>query len=613
MLDSKNNRLDYGELLQPPEGYSLDLAISTTYSLDLKALLILPIALHFKNTLEGDLTGNELAILEAISQTKDRIKVFYQAGNIHIPKYNNNFTLLESCLIPVLPSSKTVFSSFHPKLWLLRFTPDDKNSPIKYRLIVLSRNLTFDRSWDIAVSLDGQAQDNLCSENDSLFDFVSHLFKEKPVTEEKDYLKWESFINDLKYVAWETPDGFSKPLAFFPGGPAFGQPLKTQQKFNSIVVISPFIRDSRNDIHALNELAQRCPEGARYLFSREEELNKIGKEKLSQWQCFSIRQNIVEGEDFIDEESNKQRLKHDLHAKIILTEENGKNGKTTYWHIGSANATSAALGTNGLAPRNTEFMLRLKGTKPQTNIETLLNSLQYDKNINTNGLFDEHLFQRISEQDTESLELRLRKLKANLLKEECEWICKVEHSDNSTFSLTLTNKYLNIDNFDIKVGLLAKGCYVPLTSSMQWQGLTLNEISAFIVIKIFLSGTSEEVDNFIIQTKLTVPESVDREKNILSQAINTRQKFLNYLHLLLQREPDKNVWLGYEQKHPNSHSVLSELFGDSSLFEQLMDAAAYHPEMLQRISDLLQRIEGMDIQTPEGFIELWQSFKSIAE
>ena len=80
MLEPKNDRLCYGEQLIPPDGFDFDAAIATTYSLDLNALLAVPIALCFRNTLDGDLKGEKLALLEAIGQVKGRLKVFYQIG-----------------------------------------------------------------------------------------------------------------------------------------------------------------------------------------------------------------------------------------------------------------------------------------------------------------------------------------------------------------------------------------------------------------------------------------------------------------------------------------------------------------------------------------------------
>ena len=66
MLAPESNRLDYGEQLNPPEGYELDAAIATSYSVDLNTLLAVPIALCFNDTLDGDLKGEKLALLEAL-------------------------------------------------------------------------------------------------------------------------------------------------------------------------------------------------------------------------------------------------------------------------------------------------------------------------------------------------------------------------------------------------------------------------------------------------------------------------------------------------------------------------------------------------------------------
>ncbi len=159
MLNASKDRLDYGAQLTPPDGFELDAAVATSYTLDLNALLAVPIALCFANTLEGDLKGEKLALLEAISQLHGKLKVFYQKGKIHNPNsYNRLYALLEPCLQAIVPDGG-VFSSFHPKLWLLRFKQTgvaERSAKIQYRLLVLSRNLTFDRSWDLALCLDGE-------------------------------------------------------------------------------------------------------------------------------------------------------------------------------------------------------------------------------------------------------------------------------------------------------------------------------------------------------------------------------------------------------------------------------------------------------------------------
>ena len=52
MFDVAKDRLSYGELLRPDVGYRLDFAVGMTYSLDLEALLGVPISLGLLE--EGD-------------------------------------------------------------------------------------------------------------------------------------------------------------------------------------------------------------------------------------------------------------------------------------------------------------------------------------------------------------------------------------------------------------------------------------------------------------------------------------------------------------------------------------------------------------------------------
>ncbi len=45
--DSNRDRTDYGGILMPPDGYRLDRAVGTTYSLDLEALTAVAICLDY--------------------------------------------------------------------------------------------------------------------------------------------------------------------------------------------------------------------------------------------------------------------------------------------------------------------------------------------------------------------------------------------------------------------------------------------------------------------------------------------------------------------------------------------------------------------------------------
>ena len=60
----------------------------------------------------------------------------------------------------------SAYPSFHPKFWLIRYI-DSENEPL-YRVVILSRNLTFDRSWDVAFYMDGKKTGSRTDKNLSL-------------------------------------------------------------------------------------------------------------------------------------------------------------------------------------------------------------------------------------------------------------------------------------------------------------------------------------------------------------------------------------------------------------------------------------------------------------
>ena len=70
------------ESLRPPVGYRLEAAIGTSYTLDLMALLCVPLAFTWFDweDEEGRPSADPLALLEALRRHARRIHVFCQAG-----------------------------------------------------------------------------------------------------------------------------------------------------------------------------------------------------------------------------------------------------------------------------------------------------------------------------------------------------------------------------------------------------------------------------------------------------------------------------------------------------------------------------------------------------
>lgn len=61
-FDQKNNRVDYGELLIEDPDYELDQAVGMTYSLDMEALMGIPLCLGMRGEMTSGQRNNPLYV-----------------------------------------------------------------------------------------------------------------------------------------------------------------------------------------------------------------------------------------------------------------------------------------------------------------------------------------------------------------------------------------------------------------------------------------------------------------------------------------------------------------------------------------------------------------------
>ncbi|MBP9727156.1 MAG: phospholipase D family protein [Gammaproteobacteria bacterium] len=589
MLNPKEHRLDYGDKLRPPIGFELSYALATSFSVELDTLLTLPVAMCFDNTLEGNLQGEKLALLEAISQLKGRFKVFFQQGNIKIPyQFNRLFTLLESCLVPVLPES--AFSSFHPKVWLLRFTDRENSKSVKYRLLVLSRNLTFSRSWDLAVALDGELTSEVQTVSHiDLISFIKDLHKHA-----KSFDGFSVFNKELGKVKWSLPQGF-KELRMLHGNTK-KVPINLGEGTESLLVMSPFLHED-----ALKKLRLASTQES-FLFSRAEELNRLGAVKLQEWRCYALNETIVNGEDDLE-----QGYSQNLHAKLIVA----KNGNTFHWHIGSANATVAALGSSDkVLPRNTEFMVRLTSSNEAASLRSLRNELVGEDGKETK-IFIEHEFATV-EDDLEPIEESLRRqLAHNLI---CaQWIIKTSTQADNLYlcDVSCLDELDGFNGFIIEVGQLAlKGDFKPLQENAVWKNMSLTQISAFLPVRVLRQTDGEMVLQLLIHADLKM-ENDYREQKILSELVDSEKKLMSYIQMLLSPDEHHDEWFELEKNmDAGSGPGQWQQILDSPILELLLRSASRRPEQLRRIESLMKRLKESQIPIPQSFLQVWQHFSS---
>ena len=185
--------------LHAPAGYRIDHAVATTFTLDLTAAMLPPFAIAGLDV--GGRRSDPITLLQALRHASDKVDLFCQAGAIAVPRSEDLVAFLEPMVHQVTPGNRL----FHPKIWLLRFTAE--GAPPRYRLLVLSRNLTHDNTWDIAVRLDSESvADESQQTNEPLTallrwlpDHVHHIDPERRG-------RLLTLADEVAHVVWERPE-----------------------------------------------------------------------------------------------------------------------------------------------------------------------------------------------------------------------------------------------------------------------------------------------------------------------------------------------------------------------------------------------------------------------
>ena len=351
------------ELLRPPAGCTLDVAVGTTYSLDLISALMLPLSFAFFDWEheDGELVADPLALLEALRRYGDRFTIFCQSGQIRLPrKYPPLVTFLEPCIYDVeAPDADGVF---HPKVWALRFIAGD--GAIRYRVLCLSRNLTFDRCWDTVVALDGELTDrsNAIAVNHPLGDLVAALpgLALRPLPRGRRQ-GVEKIADELRRVRFTWPDGFDEHQCRFWVAGLDGRtvaPFGARQ--DKALIVSPFISNS-----VVDDFLDHT--GETHLVSRSECLQELPQKTLQRCKSVSyLAPELVDESDDDDAPSGKDEVLEGLHAKLFVID----RGWDASIFSGSFNATVPAL------EHNVEFMVELVGKKSRFGVEQFLQQVK---------------------------------------------------------------------------------------------------------------------------------------------------------------------------------------------------------------------------------------------
>lgn len=344
------------DVLRPPEGMRLDMAVGTTYTLDLNALLLAPLSFamfDWANDEEGGF-GAE-ATLEALRRHAANTTLFCQNGMIAVPRtYETLMLHLEEVVVPIdAPRPRGIF---HPKVWVVRYS--DGSGARLWRAVVLSRNLTFATSWDTVVVLEGTRRLKQHRPGGPLERFLLELVElggdRLDARRRRDI---ETLAEEVRHVRFTRPEGFDD-VWFQPFGlgvsPPWAFPPKDRER---TLVVSPFLGPD-----ALRTLASGGSVND-IVVSRPETLDRIPPDALEGWDCYVLGTGQVE--DLIETAGPSPTTDTELsglHAKLLIFERGAHASVLT----GSLNVTDAAL------HRNVELMAWMNGPTATVGIDAFL-------------------------------------------------------------------------------------------------------------------------------------------------------------------------------------------------------------------------------------------------
>jgi len=321
------------DVLLPPDGYRLESALGTAYSLDAETLVTIPL---FAAGLGAEDLVNSVGIAK-VYELGARLTLLVQGDRISISRrWAASRPLLKLVGDAVVPCSAGD-GSFHPKLLVLLFDAIDEPGKRLFRIVVATRNLTTDNSWDSVVVLDeapsGVHIPGLADAIGGLAQFVND--PSHPAV-----AQCAQMSDALKGVRFQPLQGVADlQLLLFHGGSKHAQEVLKKIEGEELLVISPFVRQG-----FLDRLAAQAgiDKAHRWLVTRPVD---VPDSAFLNYQVFKIADAAVPVRDMAhpqEAQSGQGRLVG-LHAKIYLASSR-KAG--TRFVVTSANATPSGWTRN---------------------------------------------------------------------------------------------------------------------------------------------------------------------------------------------------------------------------------------------------------------------------
>jgi hypothetical protein len=587
---SPEERAILREQLKPEPGDHLEIAVATTFTLDLTAALVAPLSFASFD-LAG--AGDPVAVLEAVRSAADRVTVFSQIGEVRVPSTASDLMSFLEPMIYEVSAPKAGYL-FHPKIWVLRYGGPNGTS---HRLLCGSRNLTGDVSWDAMVRIDGVAEGvRSRPANRPLADLVEALPNLSTRRLPPERLRQVMELGrELRTIVWQLPPDVTS-LAFH----TFGlhrrrgtPPIVEAMQGRRVLIVAPFLDDAG--------LAGITDDTEATVVSRPEAFERLAPATLAGLSCRIVNPlaGLADPEDAAEESarSQSQGVLGGLHAKVYVIE----RANQAHLFLGSPNATSA-----GLFDQNVEFLVEMSGGRRALGIDAFIGpDAGFARMLETydpTGGAIEPLEETIGRE----LETILRRVA------DAQFTATVGRQDEFCDETVTSSMQIEFDAVNrLTLSLLTRpGKVSELRSGSPanevFADLPLADVSPFVVLRAQRTERHLVVERATVVRATLVNDPEDRLDEVIARQVDTPEKFLRFLALLLGLGESPLA----TSEDIGGDSASSTWFTGTApgLFELLVRSVADRPQAIDDLDRLITRLRaterGREI-LPDGFTELW--------
>ena len=563
MAESYFKNLMYGDMLNSP-GYEVEFAVGLTYSLDFDALISVPMSFGLLGDSEELLKQSPAYLLAAIRKSSDKMAVFCNQSSIKVPKECRTvYSLLENSIFPVKQRG-----NFHPKLWAIQ--EKDKNGHHRIKLVVLSRNLTFDDSLDIVVTLTGDVTGTVRNKQKymSVVELIEWTAKFATPKKREKVRKLCDMIRCVDKFSVEEPfDDYE----FY----AFNDKLLNQESVQDemqgrdMIVFSPFV-----DEKSLSWLFAKA--NRKHLVTRRTFITSDVCELMGPGNIYAVNENLLD-----DEETSV-----DLHAKMYFVSKDGNNNL----YLGSANATHSAFN------RNTELLLRLHYMPYKCSFDKFKESMlgeEQKQYVPVDGVFADNNARKLTDEEIAFADAIRNIEGARIVKKENNYDTIVSFK-KSEWNVEVSIKPLQGP---------ANRSSLKVSAQITLSGMLLKDLSEFYII-IAGKDPKTQVRSVVKIRTEGIPE--ERDNAIFQSIVDTENKFINYVSFLLSDHPQEYIFCESEQEKL-FHKTASgnDVPVTTTLYEDMLSAISNDSSRLDIVK---QDLDKFGDKVPESFKALFDVF-----